>query len=454
MKKTIYLTILALFLTFGCQEKKNSDLLLPLLGGGVGSVGDTELVFNGSNNVAAGIQTESLSSIRSIDPETKKPIVIKPDNTIQDAFNSGRIKVDKLFRTSNGDLITLLQFDKPLVMREERGKSYLPATINKPDNFKFCVLLISESKNNSTKCLDYDFEMLMNDEITVDSQNNIYVFGIYKNLRQLVIYNSERKKSVFLQGDHLTIYKMKILAPNDFIIYYRNGSFENTRFYLERFTDGVATTIWSQPSYAIYHLDIFPDGNLYYAHNSPDHGGSGFAKYDMTTGVNSAYSTVSGNWENLSVANATNFTTSGTRYTVSNSGKVFHNAMAQTTSAHPNYQRSMMYQMYPKIRTLDVDTLFNIDAIYGVDGANEFLIVGRAYNSSLYEVRLMNGSTYAVRSVSMGTMSKLPSVSVNNETKRIEVLDGNKIHRFEFSTGNGVYSLINLNLQLDAILSL
>jgi len=429
MKKLILLIALVL----NCGEKKNPDLFLPLLGVSNSSNSEefSSVTFNNGGSIAIGF---SSSLARSSD---KNPVVLKDNLKVENAFDKD-LKVSK-FYSGNGTVIS--QLASPVEIMIEQGKS-LMSTTSRTSTSKQCNVLMSRGKD--VNCLDYDLDSVL--KIGFDEDGNPYLFGNFKEGKQsLVFYEGITKTEII---SNVNIYKLTVVGNKRFMYDYYQGSYK-----FMSYNNGVTKPIIDNSAGGnLFLMEKFPDGNYYYTHNMGGAEGTGLFKYDPLTETKTAFSSNQANWESWSNGIQTNFCSAGNDYLVFNSGKAFYQAITQVAPSHIYNGRRFVYQLYPVIKIVPVDNLHQVRSIYTVD-ASEMLVGGSVEGSTAIEFRLLRGDNYNVRTTGL-TFSIAPKVIENKEAKTIDLIEGTNIHRFDFTSGIGVYSLLTMETEVEEIQSL
>ena len=428
-----------------CESKKDSDLLFPLIGGSTVNstvIQEKELSLKTENVMALGISA-SQSLTKDTETEASTPVVITNDLELEEAFLEGNesIKVKKFYTSPNSDVITVLK--ERILLKEENGKTlFFPGFYKR--EFKPCLILLTRDK--STTCMDYGMEYL-NSEIKFDSEGNYYY--VYDNT---LIKRNGKNTTTILSGT-IMVGNFNPLSSTEILVEY-NNTLTNT-FYFVHMKNGVSKVIVTINSgSSLQFSSMFPDNNFYYAHNFGGANGTGLFQYNPVTEVKTAISSNQANWENYSTSIKTNFTSSGNGYLVKNSGKVFYQAMTQVAVGDPYAGRRFVYQLYPIIKIIPVDNLHKVSAIYSIPSSDEVLVAGSLEGSTDIEFRILKTSDYSVRNANIGSFPILPSVSVSETNKTVTVVDGVKLHTFDFTTGTASYSLTTLSSVVTEITNL
>ncbi|WCL50771.1 hypothetical protein [Leptospira sp. GIMC2001] len=463
INKLILITSIVLLIS--CDNKKSDDplFLLGFLGAsgiGTGSSTDpgfSQLKVNLENAKAVGVAKNSITRNTS---NTTNAVVVNNDNSITPAFSSGNITVKNFYTLKNkGVLIELsddvytLQVDGELNVSQYALRDYQP-----------CRIIISNAEG-SAKCLDLTTRSLFNNDLTsavsFDLDGNVYTVSNDRDgARRIKKYTVEgnNKEIVYStgSGNLINLYIARVSDEGEVLI--NHYSFATEIFRFDSIKNGVTTLIDSNSTGTNYtFVEKFPDNKFYFSHNIGGANGTGIFYYDPNTTSITNWSTTidennTGNWDDWSETySATNFCSAGNGYLVRNNGQVYYKALPQAIGI-TSYK---LYKLYPRLQVVHITGIDDVVAIYSIEDSEEILVAGKPVGSSLITFRLVNTNNLSSRATAISGLSNLPEgLSVNQNTKTIEIIDSKTIKTFDFTTGTATYSEREVEVELTQLKTL
>ncbi|MCW7498473.1 hypothetical protein ND860_18195 [Leptospira levettii] len=458
MKKVIICSIFVGIL-FSCKTKEEGkgEILAGLLSVSNSSIQNSSqsnvisLNLSGAKGIAIARNSIS-SSIRSVSSNTNAVVVDNQDK-VSPAFTFGDVEVEKFYILKNNGVLAILK--NPIMLAEVDNVTYIrPKTfvINDKKQYRNCKVLISDVMGK-IRCLDYGIEFIQNNSnysiVNFDGDGNIFLaYQKQDGITYVTKYSVEGKNpiNVFTAGINQYIANIKVTNDSEVLINHLSFNTGITRF--DSIKNGNITVIDSNMANVTYYfIEKFPDNKYYYTHNIGGDHGTGLFQFNPASGTITNWNWNVANWNNWTETySGTNFCSAGNGYLVTNSSKVFYKALPQSPSAGSNFY---VYQLYPKLQVLPIPGLVNIVSIYSIEDSNEILVAGYVSGSFNIAFKFLNTINYTTRDAFIGTIPLLPeSVTVNQQSKKIEFIDGRKIKSFDFSSGYGVFSETNINEDL------